>query len=455
MAKKTQAPHDFFVVPIDDPHDPILLHDNVIGVPRVFIDSWDSDKPYQIYYGSRYSAKTWTVAIKLLLAAANDTYFRCVFARHTQKATRESQFQLFKDLLKRYPLLGRDFTISEAEMKITHSNGHFLKGGSFEMPESLMGVPELTHFWVDEPISRQGAINRQSFLDIRGTLRNEFGITPKVIFSFNPISKNNFIYEDFFLNKIYDAEIVLSNYYHNPWCAEDSKNFLNVMKANDFNRWLVDGNGQWGLVMPEKPFFHGFNPKMVQDDIGVYIDEPLLLSFDFNVSPCTCLVIQVLDSTYGEEMGFNVVKEFQVEGGTSTLCTHIKSSGILDHEGGYQITGDRSGNNRSAASNLTNYEIILEEFDITKYKLTYAEGRNDRIIYSRDVCNYMLEHIPTRIDTSCMQTAIDLSTGEADDYGKIIKNRSKNHPQDAGDAFRYAVHAMFPNGVEDMKKFIV
>ena len=83
--------------------DERLEYDNVIPVPKVFVEHWNDTRPYQIWYGARFTGKSYQKAQQLLLKAINQDYFRCVFARRTQKAARESQFQLFQDVLKMYP----------------------------------------------------------------------------------------------------------------------------------------------------------------------------------------------------------------------------------------------------------------------------------------------------------------------------------------------------------------
>lgn len=457
------AEERFKVIGVDENTDfdhPVFGYDNVITIPRVFIEKFNSQKPYQIWYGSRFSGKSWTKALQLLLTADSQEYFRGLFARRTQKEARDSQFQLFRDTLDRYPLLKSKFKIREHDMMIQHiHNGNFLKGASFEQPDSLMSVPDLTEMWIEEPITHDGQITRHSFLSIAGTLRNPHGLPSKFHFTLNPVGKNNFIYEDFFdpIKLKYDdtrTDKVLANYYHNVYCPQDRIDFLGDVKKSDYARYRVDGLGEWGEPTPQRPFFYNFSSNtMVSDDIDVFLDEPLLLSFDFNVSPATCLVIQFIPPTYGDYWGFHVIQEFQVEGGTEELCNHILSSGVLDHEGSFNVTGDRTGHNRSSASNRTNYDVINDKLGLGPFRLLYTEGRNNRLVYSRDVCNYLLSHIPVRVHSSCRQTVIDLISGEADTTGSLVKSRDKNHPQDCGDAFRYAVHAYFPGGSEEIKLY--
>ena len=205
-------------------------YDNFIFIPDIFVNSMNTRKNYKIWRGSRFSAKSWTKALELLINCGGDSYFRAIYARVTQKAARDSQFQLFQDLLSRYKILGNEFIIEKTSMKIIHKKtGNYLQGGSFENPEGLLSVPDLTDFWCEEPISRDGSIDRRKFEDIYGTQRNSYGIKTQAHLTFNPISKNNFIYEDFYSeNKVYEDfqfEDIVANYYDNTFCPEERKEY--------------------------------------------------------------------------------------------------------------------------------------------------------------------------------------------------------------------------------------
>jgi phage terminase large subunit len=220
-----------------------------LKIPAKYGTVWNSQKPYQIWYGGRGSAKSWTKAIQLLLKSQSSHYFRGVFARDTQKNVRASQFQLFKDLEKRFSCFRNQFTFSEGPMRITcRATGNYLMGGSFEMPDTLRSVPDPTDFWAEEPITREAQINRDDFLDIVGTLRNPENVQTQFHFTFNPISMQTWIYEDFFLKDLYDCEKLFINYPENPYCPKTTIDFLESLKIIDPKRYEVDALGNWGIA---------------------------------------------------------------------------------------------------------------------------------------------------------------------------------------------------------------
>lgn len=278
------------------------MQETKIILPKVYERGLRSKKNYQIWYGGRGSAKSWTKAIQLLLKTLDASrYCRIIFARDTQKNVRISQFQLFKDIIRRYNLQSL-FDVNETSMRITAlSTGYFLIGGSFEQSDALRSVADPTDFWAEEPINRKREIGRDAFLDITGSLRNSEGVAPTFHFTFNPISKHSWIYKDFFEQRLYDAEIIFTTYKDNPFCPPELGQFLENLKYIDEARHKVDTLGEWGLG------FHG----LVYEDYLLYDEDvkPQAYGLDFGYNDPTALVALAVKDIEGDRKKHLFVKE--------------------------------------------------------------------------------------------------------------------------------------------------
>lgn len=261
-----------------------------IQVPDKFTTVWNSQKPYQIWYGGRYSAKSWTKAIYFLAKSMTQSYNRTVFARDTQKNVRNSQYQLLKDVSERFECFKGRFAFADTFMKITcRQNGNFLIGGSFEQPDTLRSVADPTDFWAEEPITRSNEISRQDFFDIVGSLRNAEGIQTQFHFTFNPISKTSWIYKDFFESNLYDCEKLFVNFWDNPFCPQSGLDFLESLKRVDSKRYKVDGLGEWGIAY-EGLIYPQYEPlDEFPGDVQFYG-----LDFGYN-DPCVLTAGRILD----------------------------------------------------------------------------------------------------------------------------------------------------------------
>jgi phage terminase large subunit len=261
-----------------------------VPLPPKYGTVWESAKPYQIWYGGRGSAKSWTKAIYFLWKSIEKQYNRTIFARDTQKNVRLSQYQLFKDIAGRFPCFQNKFDFADTTMKITcRENGNFLVGGSFEQPDTLRSVADPTDFWAEEPITRESQINRQDFFDITGSLRNSHGIQTQFHFTFNPISKETWIYKDFFEADIFDCEKLFVNYPDNPFCPKDLIKFLESLKELDPKRYLVDALGEWGIA------FEGLIYKEYEAVSDMPEAEYYGLDFGYN-DPCALVEIAIADT---------------------------------------------------------------------------------------------------------------------------------------------------------------
>lgn len=431
--------------------------DNIILVPEIFIPHFTDPRPYQIWRGSRFSAKSWTKALQMLYKADTQPYFRGVFARNTQKAARDSQFQLFIDLIKRYRhSLGERFYIEKGPMKIIHKeNGHYIQGGSFENPDALLSVPEITDFWAEEPISRGGSISRSAFEDIAGTLRNSVGIVPQFHFTFNPIGKMNFVYEDFYNEdtRVYtpaDFNDVIANYDSNPFCPPDRIDFLNKMKERNPRRYLVDGLGQWGEPINDAPYLSNYDDHIhySEDNHFQYGQYDTWVSFDFNHTPCTASVYQIIPKS-----GVYGIRSYKQNGGTRKLCQLMKQDAQLMGVNRllWNVTGDSNGKNYTATGgDVTDYEIIQEEFGLGNSQIIGVHSRNKSLVYSRRLNDEFLYHVPFALDASMVDLRRDLMIAREDDHGNLYKNRKDGYGMDFLDHHRYFVHAICPGGLDDV-----
>lgn len=281
-----------------------------LNIPSIYGTVWESRKPYQIWYGGRGSAKSWTKAIYFLLKAQSQKYFRLIFARDTQKNVRGSQYQLFDDICKKFECFRDKFHFHSTTMKITcKATGNFMQGGSFEQPDTLRSTADPTDFWAEEPITREAEIDRDSFLDIVGSLRNSYDIQCQFHFTFNPISKETWIYEDFFEKNLYDCEKLFVNYFDNQYCPQSTIDFLLSLKKIDPKRYEVDGLGNWG-VRREGLIFPDFEAVDIERMPPVQY-----YGLDFGYTHQTALVAESIEDLPGEDKENLYVEELIYKSG--------------------------------------------------------------------------------------------------------------------------------------------
>lgn len=431
-----------------------------IDIPNVYTAYYNDTKPYQIWKGSRFSAKSWTKALFFLLKCRGGEYFRLVYARDTQKNVRQSQYQSFIDISKKFGLYN-EYEFRSSDMKITHKgSGYFMTGGSFEQPDTLRSVADVTDFWAEEPITRTFAIDRESFLDIAGSLRNSYGVVPKFHFTFNPIGKDNFVYEDFFSeNKVYPNEMVTvlhTDYTHNPFCPQDRIDFLNQLKKSDYKRWLVDGAGEWGEVRIGGEFWKDFKINVHAKDVVWNEQLPIHIAWDENVNPyLTCLVWQI------EGKKLTQIDEICLEHPNNRVidvCKEFRKRYQLERVKGLFVYGDRTSIKEDSKLEVGEnfYTKILSSLKDYHPRLR-MQSVNPSIVQSAGFINEIysgrIEGMEIVIGTNCKRSLKDYQYALEDSDGTLKKTKKKHpttgvtyeeygHPSDAK---RYLVTMAFAN----------
>lgn len=233
------------------------------------------------------------------------------------------------------------------------------------------------------------------------------------------------------------------------WIKEKEEN----MNPKDY---LMFVEGDWDVDKNDEPFFQKYNDKKHYNVNNAFDFDPLypvILSFDFNYNPTTVSIYQDFGT------GIAGMRSYEAVGGTKNLCELIKfeeADGLMKvPKHMWKVTGDHSGTNMSsAAGSVTDYQIILQEFDLVESHLIAVHKRNRAHVYSRALCDYFLEHCPFEMDGRMKKTRDDLIKAKPTPQGALYKDRKKGYAMDHADNFRYAINALFPGGIEDIKTYL-
>ncbi|MVM30480.1 hypothetical protein GO755_10580 [Spirosoma sp. HMF4905] len=411
-------------------------------VPDVFLPHIMHPAPVQIWYGSRFSAKSYTKADEYLAKACGNAYFRGIYARQNKEDVKNSQYQLFKDKINRKPWLKRQFEVRDSDFVIRNRHtGNMLIPGSFDHPEKIMSIADPTDIWVEEPITRKGEIKRQDFLDMFGSLRNPYGVTPRFHFTFNPISVYSWIHETFFEKKEIPSHRVQANYDANPFCPPSALEFFSWLKDVDPERYRIDALGEWGVPKPESPYFYAIDHNK---HFGTCTYDPALpvhLSFDFNI---TNSVLVMQRKELGKRLEF--LEEIHLKGVDLEGVCRI----VAERYGRNQLhfTGDASGNAGSAYTTGNQSAWKLIRGYLAKYGAKYCDYSqvptfNPSTDSSCFICNALISHYRNALTidrAKCPNLVSDVLRMMRTTDGSLDKHDANKHNYGhLGDCFRYSL----------------
>jgi hypothetical protein len=221
--------------------------------------------------------------------------------------------------------------------------------------------------------------------------------------------------------------------------------YMAAMENLDELTKAVFVNGDWDVIDVDRPFAYSFNKfKTVKSGVQLNPNEPIILSFDFNVDPITCIAGQSFNDT------IRIVREFRLRNSdVYQLCESIR---VAFGDRLFIVTGDASGGNRSAMTKgaMNYFQIIRDELDLPKSAFK-VPNVNPSIKNSRVLLNSMLEKHPDMvIDASCEFLIHDLQNVETTPTGDIDKGKDASLTH-LLDCFRYYIWTFHNDFIRSFK----
>lgn len=239
-----------------------LIGQRPVIVNDVYLQNFNRKERIQIWYGGSGGGKSDAKATELLLKCLFQPYCRVMFCRKTAESIRNSQFQLFKDLIKRYGFT-TIFKVNEQSMAIVCTeNGNMLFGKGLDDVDKVKSIPDITDIWLEEPIDKRGTIQSTDFTELNRRLR-----CPKasnhIHLTFNPISSESWIHEYFFKSNEYEAFKLCTTYKDNYFASDETERQFEILRLKKPDEYKVYALGEWGklkqgLVFPEYTIIQDF-----------------------------------------------------------------------------------------------------------------------------------------------------------------------------------------------------
>ena len=183
---------------------------NEIRIPKIF-KPLDEPYRYKVMYGGRGSAKTWTVARKLILRGVEKPLL-ILCTRELQKSVKKSVHRVIKDQIK---FMGLDGFFDITEQSIKGKNGtEFIFLGTRYNPDEIKGTEGVDICWIEEAHN----LTESSWDLIDPTIRKKGS---EIWVTFNTRFKFDHIYQTFIANTPPPGSWVLKvNHSDNPFFSD-------------------------------------------------------------------------------------------------------------------------------------------------------------------------------------------------------------------------------------------
>ena len=188
---------------------------------------------------------------------------------------------------------------------------------------------------------------------MRGNVDNK-----KIFISFNPTTKNHWLYKRFFEIQDDDVLTLQTCYLDNPYCSKDIVEELEKLKVRDPDLYYVIGLGNWGVL--KDTVYRNYKVQQITLEESYYDSIMYGLDFGYN-DPCCCLKVgfkdgnvYVLDELYKsyliqEELYDLMLNDLQVPYSAVIKADHEKDRIADLKRRGYKYIGLAEKTNKENA----------------------------------------------------------------------------------------------------------
>jgi len=315
------------------------------------------------------------------------------------------------------------------------SKSYFLCKGLDE-PEKIKSIQGITSVWLEEATEFTHNDFTQILLRVRGIKRHYV----QFILSFNPISERHWLKSKVVdvveRGEMEDWSYVHTTYKDKKFLTPDDRYEIQAVKESNELDYQVYCLGDWGVEDKTGKFAYAFDKDKHVRHVVFNDRQFIYVSFDFNVNPITCVVMQhYLDSLY-------VIETIKLQSSNIyELCGHIKakygSSNII-------VTGDATGRATTAMvkDKMNYYRIIKSELELMDEQIQVPKI-NPPLAENRVLVNAVLQRYKVYINPDSNEALLyDLTFCEVDEDNKLVKDNRADQKQqaDALDCFRYFVN---------------
>jgi phage terminase large subunit len=418
-------------------------------VNDAYIPLINNQSRFLVLYGGGGSGKSVFAAFKVVKRILSEQGHRFLCLRKIQNTVKDSIFAELQAAIAEQDVES-EFLINKTDHTFTHlPTGNQILCKGLDEPAKIKSIKGITGMWLEEATDFEELDLDQ--LDIR--IRGEKPHYVQYILSFNPVDENHWLKKRFFDKKDPLATTSHTTYQDNYFLTPEDKQRLESFKDRNELYYDVYCLGKWGIVVKSDKFMYAFaRDKHVIQSFTPNPHLPILISFDFNISPMTCIIAQKTD-----DKTVTIFDEIRLEeGSTEELCDLVKAKYIswLDN---MDITGDATGKNREKAlkGNINQYMVIKETLGLLDRNIL-VPSKNPELKDSRVLCNSVLQHANCLITANCTYTINDVI------YAAIKINpmtkkmdviKTDEEKRDFFDNFRYIIHNVFPDFIRKPEKY--
>ena len=225
----------------------IQVHKNIFNAVYLpYLE--DFSTRFIVFYGGAGSGKSFFCAQRLIYKALKSRR-KILVLRKVNRTTKASTFQLLLDVLSQFNILNY-CKVNRTDFTIELPNGSMFLCMGLDDPEKIKSITGLTDAWLEEATE----FTLDDFSQVNLRVRDPNAENQEISLSFNPVSKANWCYLQFFAENPELEEfrktvrVVHTNYLDNPHLPQDYIDALLMMKATNEVYYKIYALGEFGSL---------------------------------------------------------------------------------------------------------------------------------------------------------------------------------------------------------------
>lgn len=213
---------------------------NEVYLPNLF----DYSHRYNVFYGGRCSGKSYYISDKLCVKGLNEPR-RMLFLMKQGNKVKDTIWALFINTLHKFKIYDK-CKVNKTDFTIEFPNGTYIKMTGMDDPEKAKGFVDIDTVWFEECTAF--TVDDIDLVDgtVRGSKANK-----ELYFSFNPVSRQNWVYSYFGFDKGIipeDTYILKTTYKDNKWCSDSEIKRLERLKERNPARYKIEAEGDFATL---------------------------------------------------------------------------------------------------------------------------------------------------------------------------------------------------------------
>ena len=209
-------------------------------VPKFYPYLTDYSHRWEFWCGSAGSGKSYFLTQRIIIRCCSEK-IRFVVCRRYGTTLRNSVFALFKEVLAKWQLT-QYVKIKETDMSFTFPNGSQIILLGLDEETKLLSLANVSGVWVEEAYEVPKNLIEQLNLRMRGQADNQ-----QIWLSWNPISKNSYLYDFTVTNPPASSVYIHSTYKDNIFLNQEYIDSLEELATRNPAKFRIYGLGEWGV----------------------------------------------------------------------------------------------------------------------------------------------------------------------------------------------------------------